>query len=727
ASVDAYEQLGIQADKTRRSTEQIAQSTRETAGYARRGTGMMTAMTGVGVMFTGMQIQQVGQAMLQPIQAYVKYADMAEESSRDWLENQRRLEQSTIRIGKNMAEALEPYEKAKLDVMELISRSKILSTIGAGIGATAQAGGTALMIGGQALSAYGAVESLKYLKEMAVASQAATAAATANTGAKLAETTAGSTLTGSKVIEKVTTDALVTAKGREIVATNAGASKLLLFGKGLLPILGKLLPVVGGIAIGSALSKPIAPAVTKAVYGEEMEARPLGDFFRIFGEALVVGWSGAVNVFTKDADRARQSAYNLAQSLGLLSNTADNTVVPTAVLDAYIDYQKRQSDAVEQYERQRTETVEQYARERAQLEADYGKERSKMMRDFGLSQAEAAEDFGRSQVRKAAEAARSENEAESGYYERRSRMLEDYHIDLQRMEEDHQRRMQQRQMAHNDRVADLVDQRDALGLWREMRDHERERKAAEEDYSITVGRKDEDLARRLAEMEADFAAQRQKRTEERQRRAAEEAADFAYRMQKERERFEERIAEFDAQHVEQLKQMEGQKRERLGALSRQHTEELRKMRDAFGQQLIMLDSALGSETRRRAEYYAYWQKQFEAYAKNITGIMDSAFRASTTGVKGGRASGGYVSSGVWRLHDDEYVLTAQTTRMLEQQAGGNLTQGKIQTMLTMNANRQMINVAPQITINGLMDKGMTQKIYTIAKQATVDAVTEALR
>ncbi|HSW63428.1 MAG TPA: hypothetical protein VLH56_08970, partial [Dissulfurispiraceae bacterium] len=47
ASVDAYEQLGIQADKTRRSTEQIAQSTRETAGYARRGTGMMTAMTGV--------------------------------------------------------------------------------------------------------------------------------------------------------------------------------------------------------------------------------------------------------------------------------------------------------------------------------------------------------------------------------------------------------------------------------------------------------------------------------------------------------------------------------------------------------------------------------------------------------------------------------------------------------------------------------------------------------
>jgi hypothetical protein len=65
--------------------------------------------------------------------------------------------------------------------------------------------------------------------------------------------------------------------------------------------------------------------------------------------------------------------------------------------------------------------------------------------------------------------------------------------------------------------------------------------------------------------------------------------------------------------------------------------------------------------------------------------LQAAINAAQSGTNllasGSRASGGYVSAGLWRMHDNEFVLDADTTRAAESMAGHSLNQDDILGML----------------------------------------------
>jgi hypothetical protein len=100
---------------------------------------------------------------------------------------------------------------------------------------------------------------------------------------------------------------------------------------------------------------------------------------------------------------------------------------------------------------------------------------------------------------------------DSGYYADRLKAAESYGLEAKRAEEDHQRDMRKLSQSHDQRMSKLADSRDALGLQDEMQAYEQERKAAEEDYSVTQSRRDQDYANQMRDMEQAHQEQRQKR------------------------------------------------------------------------------------------------------------------------------------------------------------------------------------------------------------------------
>ena len=113
---------------------------------------------------------------------------------------------------------------------------------------------------------------------------------------------------------------------------------------------------------------------------------------------------------------------------------------------------------------------------------------------------------------------------DSGYYADRLKAAESYGLESQRAEEDHQRDMRKLAQSHDQRMSKLADSRDALGLQDEMSSYEQERRAAEEDFSLTQSRRDQDYANQMRDMEQAHQMQRQKRIDDYNQQLADIAA-----------------------------------------------------------------------------------------------------------------------------------------------------------------------------------------------------------
>lgn len=85
--------------------------------------------------------------------------------------------------------------------------------------------------------------------------------------------------------------------------------------------------------------------------------------------------------------------------------------------------------------------------------------------------------------------------------------------------------------------------------------------------------------------------------------------------------------------------------------------------------------------------------------KAIATYIGNAIKAMIDGIKGlfagGRAAGGYVGSGIYRMGEKgrEFVLSNDTTRNAERAIGGPLTQGGVTSMITNN-----LQIGPRDTI-----------------------------
>lgn len=647
-------------------------------GRGGSGSAMMMGMTGFTLAMTGAQIAGLGKSVLSPISGYTERAGLTTESSARYTAAQQSITNSINRIGGaltgTLAPMLEDVAKAIADAAKMIEDNPGLAkAIGySAVGAVGT--GTALSVLGGTLAGLASFKSLSNLLNLG--GFVKTAGSVVGTGAKIAgqgALAAGKAAVGNPVLMGVGAGVM----GYDLIAK---ANDWQSAGE----IAGKTLTVIAYKAGG------------------------------LFGPEKAAEWGRSIGVLTgalqKTADKAEEAAEEVAPSMDAVK--------------AFVDYRKAEAEAETKYSEERNSIVEDYAKERVSLEAEYESQRSKLVEQIRKAQLEDDSSYRSDAAKTARDRAQDEAREEEDYYNDRRDLLQDYQVDIRRMEEDFQRRMRQARAQHLDRVADLEDERDAMGIWREMRDYERERKAAQDEHNVEMARRNEDLALRLAEMDREFALARARRMQDYAQQRADAEAEYQLRKAQQAAELQEQLKQLAADHKLEMKQLETQKVQKLSDLQKQYNEERLKRQTALADQLRDLDEALLGERGLRAAYYQAMSADLQNWLKTMQGQLQSGLPGYST--KGSRAAGGYVSAGLWNLHDDEYVLSRSTVSALENGLGGRITQSKLLAALT-GTNQRSVNASFQFNIQGDMSAGQKAALRKELRAIAQGELLSALR
>jgi hypothetical protein len=193
-AVNLYQQMGDQIDATGKKADKAAGSMGRFTNTA-FGQNMLLGIAGYTVSMTGARLAQYSQALVKPVQDYVKYAGMAQQESRAWLATTNELAQANLRIGRALATGTLPTQKAITWAAQqwatLLEKHPTLAGAVGVVSAVGTGAGRVLEVGGQALSAIASFKTLQLL--MANMQQAsATAAAASQASATAAQATVAS-------------------------------------------------------------------------------------------------------------------------------------------------------------------------------------------------------------------------------------------------------------------------------------------------------------------------------------------------------------------------------------------------------------------------------------------------------------------------------------------------------------------------------------------------------
>lgn len=662
ASAKAAEQFGMASNSAAASVKNIETTAKSTEkavkGIAKQGSSMMMGMTGFTLSMTGMALSKLGQGMFLPIDAFTKSAGETNPVSAEWLRTQKELEQSTIRIGASLArEALPAMKQISAvagKVAGMIEANPALAKAAVGVGAALSVGGTMLMVVGQVMSSISAMKALMILiKE----SQAATAAGkVAGTGAAVAGGAA---------------------------ATAAGASGGLL---AAIVALGAIFQSIPG-KIGAELGKKIG-SFQAAQQLLTIGANKLGG--ALGGPETARKWTLAIGQLTGAISKADAVTRAAAGTFGKAGITRE-------MVDAFINYKEEELRAAQQYRQQSQQIREEARRAEAEANRNYTNQRSQINSQFSNEEAAASRNHSQQLAAAQRELWQEEARAQADYYRQRSELVADYNEQEVQAEAEHQRRIRQMMEDYNAKIESLADARDALGMLREMQAYERDRQRAEEDFGAERGKRAAELQSRLAEMDQQYQAEKAKRMADAQARIAELNAQYAAERSQRAQARTQQLSELDAQHKSEIEQIRRGAKEKQADLTRTYNQETADRKKAFDTQLRDLGAFGEKETRLKQQYYEQQARLLEQYIKGAGGSGSGSFAGVTGSASStpaadknkpqrfnplqainqmlqdlfpGRAAGGYVNEGLYKLHDDEYVLNPATVSALERLGGG---------------------------------------------------------
>lgn len=369
---------------------------------------------------------------------------------------------------------------------------------------------------------------------------------------------------------------------------------------------------------------------------------------------------------------------------------------------AYEDFKNQEMEALRQYEQSKTKITENANRAALDAQRSHTQSLAKIEEDYAKQRESLLGNFQKEETRSARE-----------YQISRAQAIRDGGEEIQRIEKDHQKRLAELAQGHNERMGDLIANRDALGIVKENQAYEKSRQDEERNANEEIAQRRRDIAQRLRDMAQAYALERQQRAQELQQSLAEAAANHAQQKQEEQKRFAE----------EERKRKEDTARQ-LRELNTQYQEESRRRRDAFLRSIRDLDSALNGETNRKRQYYALMLKDAEEFMKKYRTQMYPSDPAK-------KASGGYVTDGIYRLGEvgTEYVINAQTTRALEGMAGGSLTQDRLLAMASGNVRaRAGGNMTLQQTIhfNGENNAANRAQLRSLIHTVALEAIDQVM-
>jgi hypothetical protein len=617
-------QLGSDVDNLDKKVRTSTVSIRNFGG------AMRYALIGAGLQRIGTALTRTSQNVIGLATSYAR-GQPEEAAAKRWADQMKRIEESQVRIGRALSTQLLPFLKQAADLMQ---------------------------------------SAADFAEKHPEAVKA------------VAALTIGGAITG-KILTAVAAPFYLGASGLRVFGGLGGAAAAGGTTGGIGAALAGAVPVLGAVTLSV-----LAAIGAKGLYEKLKQPEQPGGFGGMLKEAgkgaITIGGMVGVGVgalldklgiLDDGASTAAKLTNWLVKSIDDLGESADQTapkiakVLDPEAIQAYIDYRKADARAEQEYSAERSDIVTKTAQERNAIEARFGAERTKLTADFARAAAQALEEFNFDQARQARDFAQSESQTEADYYAERTEALKGYQQDVRRAEEDHQREMQKLRAEHEQRIEDLVASRDALGIVREMRSYERQRTQAEKEHTVEMQRMKADAADRLRQMESQFTRERARRLAEFEQKQADQKEDFDRQQEQQLEAYKVRLAEIEGEQREELQKLQQKGADQLRELDSQYREERQRRRNAFIDQLRDLDVFQGQMKTAYETYYADLSRQFEDFVANLEALGPEAV--------GSKQAGGYVQSGLWRLHAGEFVLNPQTTRRAERFVGGRLTQGAL--------------------------------------------------
>lgn len=378
----------------------------------------------------------------------------------------------------------------------------------------------------------------------------------------------------------------------------------------------------GGAAAGGGLLSTlgIGAGVLGSAYGiNELAQKFLGPKWgKVVATILTAGTAG---IF-----QGAQSMLSESGITGALSSPGTNraattpavTGPTTSQMKAYLSYRENE---------QRAETT-------------YQQQRAKLTTDFYRQEAEQQEEYQRNRVRALAEFARNEARAEQDYYRNRAALAKRHGREEEQAEREHQKNIRRMAEDHSDRMLDLADERDALGMWKEMQSYEKERRRAEEDYRDQASLRDQQYADEIADMEAQYVLEKQRRAEEFALRQKQEAEDYAIRQRQQRDAFQRQLNELEENYYYERVQR----------------------RNAFNQQLAETAESLEAERLLR-----------QRFTQAMLNDLQAAIASVSTGTNNIQNGGQYGNSMTYQDNrqinaglsaKDRYAIVTDTTAIL---------------------------------------------------------------
>lgn len=618
---------------------------------------------------------------------YVKNAQVATETTKQWTAQTEKLQLAQGRIGAVLAEQALPLLQKAADLAgkaanfvdrnpEIVKAALNIGVAVASIGAIGMAVTKGIKLYADVKFALIGVQQLAAGKLMADAAKMQLAASAAGkygvAGGLIGPAAAGSAGAGA---------------GGGLAGAASGA---------LLPIVTTVVSLLAGSYLGTKLGN----LGGKAIYGDQWQDKGFGDSMKevLKTTKQIVLLASPLHILSGEAEKlglishdTRVKIFDLQKAIlglgdasekgfkgGKSSNvgahaeamTSEVTSEQMQIVDSYVDMLREEKQAAQQYASDRLEIIRDAQARELSILASNQKAIYQINTNYNKQVASITANF-----QKASAA------AERSYAQQRAQVIRNAGVEIRRIEEDHQANMRKLLLEHNDRVNDLVSSRDALGLVREMRDYERRRQEEEENTNKQIARRRQDVAQTLRDMAEQHAAER-----------AERLADYKQQLKDAAEQKTEALKQQAEKYREEMAAAQKAKADALRALSEQYNAERQRRREAFAAQVRDLDASMQGEQKRRQAYYTAMLRDVEIWAQAYRRSLPSGGHAGS-GINGIRDMGGYATKGIYGLAQDgrtEFVLSGDTTRAAEALIGARLTQENMLAAMRQGGGRSVV-------------------------------------
>ena len=315
-----------------------------------------------------------------------------------------------------------------------------------------------------------------------------------------------------------------------------------------------------------------------------------------------------------------------------------NGFISTQLLQQTLQYQIQVQRADQDFKRQQFTATRDFNIQQEYAQEDYQLQVSRSTRDFYIQQEYAAQD----------------------YYLQASIASRDYYISVARSEQDYNISRTRAAEDHNFDLQQIMLSGDALQYYYSQREYNLSQSRADQDYQLQKTRAAQDFAKSQGDAALQFQISQARSQQQFQIQEADAAQNFQIQQKRSQDQFNIQMSDMDYNfQLERTRRAEDFKNEIL--------------------------PELGDEASTRLAIEQQLNNSYIEMLNQISANQNAAAAAP------GKASGGYVSQGLYNLHSGEYVLDANTTQAAESVAKGNLTQDKIAQMLTGGGGGLVVN------------------------------------